>query len=125
MDEERAEIAAVIKDYLDGTVFADEAKLRRAMHPRWHCVGHFSGGLEWSSLEEYIAFCRKARPAAPDPDYFWEIAALEVVGDTAQARVLDDYLGIRFTDLLTLLKHEGRWQIVGKVFYAHPKKAAA
>jgi len=120
MEAEREAILAVIRDYLDGMVFADESKLEAALHPRWHCIGHFDGALEWSSRAEFVAACRKAKPEEPDPGYFREVASLEVVGDTAQAKVVDDYLGIRFTDWLTLLKHEGRWQIVTKVFYAHP-----
>lgn len=118
---ERDAVTAVIKDYLHGMVFAEGEVLRRALHPRWHCIGHFDGGLEWLSREEFIEACEAARPETPDPDYFWEIESLEVIGDTALARLQDDYLGMRFTDILTLVKHEGRWQVVNKVFYLHPK----
>ncbi|GAB5467673.1 MAG: hypothetical protein Kilf2KO_07030 [Rhodospirillales bacterium] len=121
VERERAAVTAVVRAYLDGMVFADEALLRQALHPRWHCIGHIKGSLEWLSLDDFIATCKQARPSEPDPDYFWRIVSLEIVGDSALLHLEDDYLGRRFTDHLTLLKHEGRWQIVNKVFYLHPK----
>ncbi len=112
-------ITAAIKDYLDGMVFADEGKLRGVLHPDWHCIGHFDGSLEWLDLEGFVAACRSVKKGDPDPDYFWQIDRLEVVGDTAVAKVLDDYLGMRFTDHLAFLKIEGRWWIVNKLFHLH------
>ncbi len=35
-------------------------------------------------------------------------------------KVEDDYLGMRFTDYLTMIEHEGRWSIVSKTYYVHP-----
>ncbi len=40
-------------------------------------------------------------------------------GDIAMIKLTDDYLGIRFTDFLTLLHENGEWRIVNKTFYAH------
>jgi len=34
--------------------------------------------------------------------------------------VEDIWLGQHFDDILTLLRHDGRWQIVSKVFHARP-----
>lgn len=33
----------------------------------------------------------------------------------------DDYLGIRFTDYLTMIITEGRGVIINKAFYVHPE----
>ena len=50
------------------------------------------------------------------------IANIDVEGTIATARVeLDNWTGHRFTDMFTLLKTDGRWQIVNKVFYLHPE----
>ena len=35
------------------------------------------------------------------------------------AKVKDDCFGTTWTDYLTLIKHEGNWQIVMKAFYDH------
>jgi len=33
---------------------------------------------------------------------------------------LDNWRGSRFTDFLNMLKVDGRWQVMNKVFYLHP-----
>ncbi len=119
MSDDAKSITAAVKDYLVGMVFAEEAKLRRVLHPRWHCIGNFEGSLEWLDLDGFIDSCRSAKEGDPDPDFFWQVESLEITGDTAIAKVLDDYLGLRFTDYLTFLKIEGRWWIVNKVFHLH------
>jgi hypothetical protein len=109
----------VVRDYLDGMIFANAEQLRRAFHPDARVIGHFRGRLEWSSLEEFIADCIKAGSAPVNEPYYWEILSADVTGDMAVIKLTDDYLGIRFTDYLSLLRHDGRWQIVNKTFYAH------
>jgi Putative lumazine-binding len=36
-------------------------------------------------------------------------------------KVIDEYLGLTFTDYLSMVKSEGRWVIVNKAFYVHPR----
>ena len=110
----------VVRDYLDGMVFADAAKLKRAYHPDARIIGHYAGQLEWLSLDEFIASCEQAGAAPANEPYFWEIQSADVAGDVAVIKVSNDYLGARFTDFLTMLRRDGRWQIVNKTFFAHP-----
>lgn len=119
LQNEVGEIETVIRNYLDGMVFADAAKLRKAFHPGACIIGHFSDALEWLSLETFIAGCEKAGSAPANEPYYWEIISADVTGDVAVIKLADDYLGKRFTDYLSLLRHEGQWQIVNKTFYLH------
>jgi hypothetical protein len=112
-------LEAVARDYLDGMTYADEARLRRAFHPKAHIVGHFRGRFEFDSLDAFIAAC-KAESLPPGTPYRSAVASIEVTGDIAVMRLTDDYVGLSFTDYLSLVKHDGRWQIVNKVFYVHP-----
>jgi hypothetical protein len=49
------------------------------------------------------------------------IASIDLNGTVATARVeLYNWSGHRFTDQFTLLKYEGEWKIISKVFYLHP-----
>ena len=48
-----------------------------------------------------------------------EIVSIDRAGDVAVVMVLDDCFGTTFTDDLTLIKHENRWQIVMKAFFDH------
>lgn len=116
---DREAILAVVQDYMDGMVFADSAKLTRALHPRWSCIGNFQGGLEWDSREAFIAgVIANAAPPA-DGAYFHEVLSVDVTGHTAAVKVTNDYLGMRFTDYLSLLKLDGEWVVVNKVFHHH------
>ena len=38
---------------------------------------------------------------------------------------LDKWTGHRFTDLFTLLKVDGEWKIMNKVFHLHPEGPAS
>jgi len=114
-----SEIRQVVRDYLDGMTYVDEAKLRRAFHPDARSIGHYRGTLEWHSLDDFIESCRQAGALAQAQPFFSEIAFIDIAGDAAVAKVVDDYQGSRFTDYLTLLRLPGRWRIVNKAFFDH------
>ena len=88
-------------------------------HPKCLIVGHFRGRLEYDPLDSFIEACKKEGSVPPGTRYFAEIISIDVAGDTAVVKLIDDYLGIRFTDYLTMVMTEGRWVIVNKVFYVH------
>ncbi len=48
------------------------------------------------------------------------IASIDVVGTVATVRLeLDNWTGYRYTDMFTLLKVDGEWKIMNKVFHLH------
>lgn len=50
------------------------------------------------------------------------IADIDIESTIATARLaLDNWTGHKFTDMFTLLKTDGEWKIVSKVFYLHPE----
>ena len=54
------------------------------------------------------------------------IASIDLVDTVATVRLeLENWTGHRFTDLLTLLKLDGEWKIMNKVFHLHPEAALA
>ena len=49
-----------------------------------------------------------------------KIASIDIVGTIATVRLeSDNWTGHKFTDFFTLLKVEGTWKIMNKVFYLH------
>lgn len=110
------EIAAVVAEYVAGMARGDTDALSRAFHPKASSIGHFDGGLEWASVEEFAAACVDAAIPADAPVPPHEIKSISVAGDTAVVQVVNVWAGLDFRDTLTLLKHEERWQIVAKVF---------
>lgn len=56
----------------------------------------------------------------PSPEARAAIARIEIVGTAASARVdTDDISGYRFTDFFNLLKVQGRWTVVSKIYHTH------
>ena len=110
------EIAAVVRTYVEGMCQNNASKLRAALHENACSIGHFEGGLEWESREGFIAIVAAA-VKEPDLTPWHVINSISVVGDIATVQVEDIWLGMHFDDTLTLLRHEGRWQIVSKVFF--------
>ena len=51
------------------------------------------------------------------------IESIDIVGSAASAKVVIDYPTHRFTDYFNLLKIDGQWRIVSKIF--HRSEAAA
>ncbi len=48
------------------------------------------------------------------------IASIDLIGTVANVRLeLDNRTGYRFTDMFTLLKVDGEWKIMNKVFHLH------
>ena len=49
------------------------------------------------------------------------LASIDLIDTVATVRLeLDNWTGHRFTDLFTLLKVDGEWKIMNKVFHLHP-----
>ena len=77
------------------------------------------------SAEEFGGFVASQLPS---PKYQGvperlDVLSLEIAGDTAVARVRDDYLGMTFLDTLSFLRTGGTWSIYNKLF--HVEAAAA
>ena len=60
---------------------ADEAELRRVFHPRASVIGHFSGALEFTDLDSFIASTTDAKTG--DKPFEYRVDGLVLVGDTA------------------------------------------
>ncbi|RYE68447.1 MAG: nuclear transport factor 2 family protein, partial [Oxalobacteraceae bacterium] len=56
----------------------------------------------------------------PSPDATAAITRIEIVGTTASARIdANDMSGISFTDFFHLLKVDGKWTVISKIFHTH------
>jgi len=119
MDTNFAAVAAVLGRYFDGLYYSDTALLRSVFHPRAHYVCATDGTLTHLGMDEYFPIVdRRPSPASRNEARADRIVAIEFAGPvTAFARV-ECAIGPKFfSDLLTLVFVEGRWQIISKVFH--------
>ncbi len=127
MDARFAAVADVVGRYFDGLYHGDTARLRSVFHPRAHYVSATEGTLVHLGMDEYLPIVdRRPSPASRNEVRADRIVAIEFAGPvTAFARV-ECAIGAKFfSDLLTFVFVEGRWQIVSKVFHFDLREAGA
>lgn len=116
-------IRSVVTDYLEGMIHGQEERLRAAMHPLCMQAGHYNGVYEFMPRD---AFIEAIRPEKKEPDgspLTFDITLIDLTGDIAVVKVTDDCFGTTWTDYLTLIKDQVKWQIVMKAFYNHAHDA--
>jgi Putative lumazine-binding len=112
-------IEAVIQSYLDGLYESDADKIASAFHPTSALTSVSSDGeLVVTPRDKWLDMVR-ARPSPkqrglPRHD---QVLAIDLVSPTMAYVKLNCAIPPRFfTDQLSLLKIDGRWQIAQKVF---------
>lgn len=92
--------------------------MKPAFHPDATIFGYVGPDLFAGAIQELFDWNDKNGPAA---GMQVRIASVDVAGTIATARLeIDNWTGHRFTDMFTLLKVDGQWKIISKVFYLHP-----
>lgn len=119
MTHDFEEVRSALEMYFDGLYFADVARLEHVFHPQARYVTITGGNLINLSMEEYFAIVRQRQaPALRHEERRDEIVSIGFAGPlTATARLHCSIAERFFTDCLTLIRQEGRWQIISKVFH--------
>ncbi len=111
-------IATTVQHYIDGAKTGKGAAMEPAFHPDATIQGYFEGELFAGTIRLLFDYVDQDKPAT---GLKWRITSVDIAGTIANARVeLDDWNGHRFTDLFNLLKVDGNWKIMNKVFHTHP-----
>jgi hypothetical protein len=117
---DRAAIEATIKDYFDGLYDGDADKLARVFHPTsaLTSIAPQDGTLQVMPRDTWLEWV-KTRPSPRKSGLARDdaILSLDQPGPTmAFVKVKCQIPPRYFVDQLSLLKIEGRWQVVQKVF---------
>ncbi|MCP3063679.1 DJ-1/PfpI family protein [Myxococcus sp. K38C18041901] len=120
-NDDVAAIRAAVADYTEGVMSGDLARLQRTFHPdsKLLSVGPDGALATWPG-NDYV------QTAVKSPFTGRENAVLQVdvVGSAAVAKVSVRTAKWDFTDYISLLKLEGRWRIVTKVYHREPRAEA-
>ena len=126
MDDDRQAIQATVQLYLDGLYEGDAEKLAASFHPTSALTYEADGKITILPRDEWLAAVR-ARPSPQSQGLgrHDEILTIDQSSPTAAFVKLKCAIPPRFfTDYLSLLKVDGRWQVVQKVFATRVEKAA-
>ncbi len=111
---EEAAVTQVLEQYIEGGVKGDSALMAGSFHPDATIYSATNGTSEGGPIQ--ILF--DAVEGAPAPNLTGVIGPVEVNTTTATATaVLSDWAGADFTDQFTLLKVDGSWKILSKVYH--------
>ncbi len=112
---EHALITKVIQHYIDGARSGRGADMRPAFHEDATVFGYVEGELFAGPIKKLFDWNDDNGPAA---ELRARLASIDLVGSVATVRLeLDNWTGRRFTDLFTLLRIDGEWKIMNKVFH--------
>ena len=117
--DDREGIAAAIQHYLDGAVSGSSETMSLPFHEGATIYGYIGPDLFGGPIQGLYDW-HESNGAAAEMES--RIANIDVEGTIATVRLeLDNWTGHKFTDMFTLLKTDGQWKIVNKVFYLHPE----
>jgi 4-oxalocrotonate tautomerase len=119
MDARYQALTEVLSDYFDGLYYSDTQRLARVFHPQARYACATGGTLLHLGMDEYFPIVdKRPSPASRNEPRADQIVSIEFAGPvTAFARV-NCAIGERFfTDFLTFVLLDGRWQIMSKVFH--------
>lgn len=111
-------VTGVLETYFDGLYHADIARLAIAFHPKAIYATADETPLLYRTMDEYFRVVEKRQsPASRTEPRRDVINAIEFAGEnTAFARVCCSIGSRDFIDFLTLVRTDGVWQIMAKVF---------
>ena len=116
-------IARTIQHYINGARSGKGEDMKPAFHEDATIFGYVGADLFAGPIQQLFAWNDQNGPAT---GLQARIASIDLIGTVATVRLeLDNWTGYRFTDLFTLLKVDGEWKIMNKVFHLHPTASAA
>ena len=115
----RGEVVLALDDYFDGLHHSDTARLRRVFHPAALYACATDGSLLVRTMDEYFPVVdARPSPASRGEPRHDRIVSIEFAGPvTAFARVECAIAPKAFVDFLTLVRLDGHWRILSKVFH--------
>ena len=115
---DRAAVEAVVQTYLDGLYEGDATKIASAFHPTSALAQAHEGQIQITPRDVWLDAVRKRpSPKANGLARHDEVLQIDIAGPTMAFVKLKCAIPPRFfTDQLSLLKIDGRWQIAQKIF---------
>jgi len=116
-------IARAIQHYINGAKSGKGEDMKPAFHEDATIFGYVGGDLFAGPIQQLYVWNDQNGPAT---GLQARIASIDLIDTVATVRLeLENWTGHRFTDLFTLLKVDGEWKIMNKVFHLHPANVAS
>lgn len=120
MSADEAAIRATLQHYLDGHATGRGEIMAQAFDSVANLYWVRDGVLQSRTVEAYVGGFR-GQPPADEAQRRRRIVSVDVAGTAAVAKIELDYPNALFNDYMSLLKINGEWLIVAKVFDSQPR----
>ena len=112
-------IHSVLQLYFDGLYHSDTKRLARVFHPQaLYATAVGDEPIVWRMGEYFPVVDARPAPAASGQARTDRVLSIELIGPVTALAKLQCSIGPKhFTDLLTLIHVDGRWQVISKVFH--------
>jgi len=110
-------IAKTVQHYIDGAKSGNGDDMKPAFHKDATIFGYAGADLFAGPIQQLFDWNDENGPAA---ELEARIASIDLADTVATVRLeLTNLNGARYTDMFTLLKVDGEWKIMNKVFHLH------
>lgn len=122
--DDHAAITAVLTKYINGCKQADSAIMKPAFAAEATMFGVVDGAMAGGPIQTLFDGIDTAFTAAPEARSAF--AYIDISGSAASARVdSNDMSGsLCFTDYFNLLKVDGQWTVISKIYHTYPAATA-
>jgi Putative lumazine-binding len=117
---DEAGVRRALEAYLQGHATGVGTHMERAMHPDLRMSFVRDGKLVHRTRAEYVANFT-GKPAPDEAKRKRRIVSVDITGTAAMAKIELDYPDAVLTDYMSLLKVDGEWKIVDKIFDRQPR----
>lgn len=120
-DAEDAAVRQAVQSYLHGLKYNDVESLKKAFWPEAKLFFVKNDGQlgQLTQSQWYEGF---AASAGKEEKGDLKITDVDITGNAASVKVEEDYPGSVYIDYLSLLKFNGEWKIVNKIYTSQQKK---
>ena len=110
-------IEKTVQIYIDGAKSGKGSEMKPAFHKDATIFGYVGDDLFAGPIQVLFDWNDENGPAS---ELEANITSIDIAGTVATVRLeLDNWTGSKYTDLFTLLKVDGTWRIMNKVFHVH------
>ena len=110
-------ITKTVQHYINGGKTGNTDEMKLAFHPGATIFGYVGPEILAGPIQFLFDWNDKNGAAT---ELEGRITSIDIAESVATVRLeLDNWSGRRFTDLFTMLKVDGEWKIINKVFHLH------
>ena len=114
-------IDQVIQDYFQGYQQADTVLIKKSFHHQTRLLSVDNGKMDVTEMQDWLTSLEDRRERGDIRKGKLEIVSVDITQETASVKLNITFEKFSFTDYLSLLRVEGKWIIVGKIYHYRPK----